>query len=107
MDDKKNYFFQKKQQNMLVTFITFGTIAEYVILAFNIIFTFYCLYIEKKVLKTDSKAAEKLIKSKEFFIYDEQIIEKIEKVAFPEIDREKVEDNIPLEVKVSKISKLV
>lgn len=49
-----------------------GTIAEYIILAFNILFLVYTLYLEKKVLKNDPKASEKLIKSKEFFVYLEQ-----------------------------------
>jgi hypothetical protein len=35
----------------------------------------YTLYLEKKVLKNDSKASEKLIKSKEFFIYKEKAVE--------------------------------
>jgi hypothetical protein len=49
-----------------------GTISEYIILVFHFLFILYQIYIEKKILKNSSKASEKLIKSKEFFIYTEK-----------------------------------
>jgi hypothetical protein len=55
----------------MVLFIMIGTFAEYIILGMNVLFMVYHIYLEKKVLKTDPKASEKLIKSKEFFIYIE------------------------------------
>jgi hypothetical protein len=48
-----------------------GSYFEYVILVVNIGFMIYSMYLENKVLKNDPKGAEKLIKSKELFIYIE------------------------------------
>lgn len=55
-----------------------GTFAEYVILGINVLFILYGIYLEKNVLKNDPKAAEKLIKSKEFFVYIENSSEKLD-----------------------------
>lgn len=84
LEDKKNDNFGKKTQKFLVNFIVIGTIAEYFILAFNITFMIYTIYLEKKVLKTDARAAEKIIKSKEFFLYLENM---------SQLKDSKVEDN--------------
>jgi hypothetical protein len=73
LDDKKIDTFGKKTQIFLVNFVMIGTIAEYVILGLNITFMIFTIYLEKKVLKNDPRAAEKIIKSKEFFIYEEKI----------------------------------
>ena len=50
--------------------MTIGTAAEYVILAVNLVFLVYQIFLEKKILKNDSKNSERLIKSREFFIYE-------------------------------------
>lgn len=84
-----------------------GTVAEYIILAFNIGFMIYSLYIEKKVLKNDTRAAEKLIKSKEFFIYLEEKIYKKDILPVGKLEANKVENGIDGEVKKTiKMSKI-
>ena len=46
-----------------------ATFGEYIILLVNISFLIYSFYRQKKILRTDSKASEKIVKSSEFFVY--------------------------------------
>ena len=96
-DNRKTDSYGKTTQKFIVGLITIGTFAEYIILSVNLSFILYRILVEKKVLKNDSIASEKLIKSQEFFIYLDQNTINCQK------DETQVSDNFPQKSNLEKI----